>query len=359
MFRRLGKAMQMNSLTSAVPALLKWYRKGARPLPWRQTKHPDPYHVWIAEVMSQQSTMTSVLPYFARWLERFPTVADLAAAPAADVLEHWAGLGYYSRARNVHKSAQTLDALLKKESRWPRSAEEWQSLPGIGPYTAAAIAAIAFGQSILPIDGNVIRVAARFFAIPNPLNNKSHWRQIEAQIQNCAQNAKKGQHAQLAQAFMELGSQICRPGSRALCELCPLRPDCKAYKNGKVTTIPQPKARPAPIRVEEVALVYRDHRGGYLLRQIPSGHHLPGQWELPRLALEAGQYTELQKHFEVSTHPVRHAITRYQYRVYRLNAGPWPQAHAPLGHVFWHPGEAPPGTLTTLTRKLLLKDGGI
>jgi A/G-specific adenine glycosylase len=344
-------------MRALLPKLLDWYGKGARALPWRQGP-ADPYRIWISEVMSQQSTMVTVVPYFERWVEAYPGLHELAASSEAQLMQLWAGLGYYSRARNLLKSAQILSARIKAGGDWPRLQAEWLELPGVGPYTAAAVRAIALNEAVLPIDGNVIRVAARFWGLSDPLNRSTDKSRIEAEIEKLAEQAPPKSHSRLAQALMELGSQICRPGDKALCELCPLKTGCLAYQREQVAQIPRPKARPTTQNVHQVALFYRNRENAVLLRQIPAGQRLQDQWELPHFESSEAEIEALRRHFPLPPKPVSHAITRYRYQVYALDAGLWPERKAPPGHQFWRPGEAWSGTITTLTRKLLLKEEG-
>lgn len=347
----------MPSLRALLPKLLEWYGKGARPLPWRQGP-VDPYRVWISEVMSQQSTMVTVLPYFSRWMEAYPALHDLAAANEAQLMKLWAGLGYYSRARNVLKSAQILSARIKAGGEWPRRQEEWLALPGVGPYTAAAVRAIALNEPVLPVDGNVIRVGARFWGVADPLNRSADKGRIVAEIERLAGQAPPNSHSRLAQTLMELGSQICRPGEKALCDLCPLKSGCHAYRAQTVAQVPAPKRRPAPKKIHQVALLYRNRDNAVLLRQIPPGQRLEDQWELPHFESNEVELATLRRHFPLPKRGVSHAITRYRYQVYALDAGHWPEQKAPPGHRFWRPGEPWSGTITTLTRKLVLKEEG-
>lgn len=321
-------------------------------------KSPDAYPVWISEVMSQQSTLATVLPYFRNWMQKFPTLEALAAAPEDEVVRMWAGLGYYSRARNLHHAAQVLVQRRRDTGEpWPHTEPEWREVPGVGPYTAAAVTAIALGGNVLPVDGNVLRVLARFFGIPDPLNTGADRRRIEEELARVAAELPKGSHGEVAQAIMELGALVCRPGEGARCEACPLAPACEAKKQQKQAAWPLPKKRKATRKVPTLALVYRGAEGGVLLRKIPAGHRLAGQWELPLWELEVADETDffgkLRRNFEVSAKSVKHAITHHAYEVYRVEAGAWP-GKAPPEHRFWTPGRENSDELTTLTRKILL-----
>ena len=208
-----------------VAALLDWYDRERRDLPWRPRRgHPDPYKVWLSEIMLQQTTVAAVIPFYERFLARWPSVEALAAASLDQVLAAWAGLGYYSRARNLHKCAQ----IVAKEhgGRFPDTEDGLLELPGIGPYTAAAIAAIAFGVQATPVDGNIERVMARLFAVKQPLPG------AKPRIRELARTLTPAARAgDFAQACMDLGAGICTP-RRPSCLMCPLHGDCAAYAHG-------------------------------------------------------------------------------------------------------------------------------
>ena len=203
--------------------LLAWYDRCARALPWRSppgTPAPDPYRVWLSEVMLQQTTVAAVRPYFDRFTARWPTVEALAAAEDAELMAAWAGLGYYSRARNLLACARAVVA--EHCGRFPSTAAELRRLPGIGDYTAAAIAAIAFGEPAIVVDGNVERVIARLHALETPLPRSRP--EIRARAAELTPDARPGDYAQ---AMMDLGATICTP-RRPACALCPVRPACVA-----------------------------------------------------------------------------------------------------------------------------------
>jgi A/G-specific adenine glycosylase len=340
--------MERARLQKGLAQLRLWYREQARPLPWRQAS-PDPYAVWISEVMSQQSTMATVLPYFERWMKKFPSVQVLAAASEDEVVSSWAGLGYYSRARNVRRAAQSLQARLEATG-WPRDVEAWRELPGVGPYTAAAVAAIAFGAAVLPVDGNVIRVTARLFGIEDPLNSPSDRKLVEARVAEMAALAQAGSHGDLAQAFMDLGSSLCRAGALAQCALCPLASLCQARREETFASMPRPKRRAEAEKIAVAAYVYRN-KGELLLRRIPEGQRLGGQWELPSEEIAQARLEEMRQKYELLG-PVSHSITRFRYQAYGVNAGPWSK-ELPPEHRFWRPGSPLAAPLTTLSRKVL------
>lgn len=214
-------------------SLLRWYDRHRRVLPWRALpgELSDPYRVWLSEIMLQQTTVKAVAPYFEKFLARWPDVAALGAASQDDVLRMWAGLGYYSRARNLHVCAVTV--LRDHGGRFPDTEEGLRALPGIGPYTAAAIAAIAFGRRTMPVDGNIERVVSRLFAVEEALPKS------KPQIQSLAATLLGPSRAgDSAQALMDLGATICTP-MRPACALCPLNGDCAARMRGDQETFPR------------------------------------------------------------------------------------------------------------------------
>jgi len=333
--------------------LKEWYLSSARPLPWRATSRPDPYKIWISEVMSQQSTMAMLLPYYEKWMQRFPTIETLAESSESEVLSAWAGLGYYSRARNVHHTARALVAQGAPRS-WPQTHTAWQQFKGVGPYTAAAVTAISFDQPQIPVDGNVLRVGARFFGISDPLNFGADRRKLDSAFSKVSSKTPKKTRAIFAQAFMELGAQICRPQANlTLCELCPLKKGCYANLNSRVFAYPIVKKRPMSLKLIQLGLLYQNAKGEFLFRQIPKGQRLEGQWEIPLLGSESEplaleESNKIRGLYE-SWGPVKHSITRFRFQVYGLKAGLW-RGKVPKGHVF---STGKNLTLSTLSRKLL------
>jgi len=258
--------------------LLSWYDAGGRTLPWRVRPEDrargviaDPYRVWLSEIMLQQTTVAAVTPYYARFLEHFQTVEQLAAAPLDEVLILWAGLGYYARARNLHACAQTVAAA---GGVFPVSEAGLLALPGVGPYTAAAIAAVCFDEAANVVDGNVERVMARFFAVDAPLPNaKPRLRALAAPL---VDPARPGDYAQ---ALMDLGATVCTPKSPN-CEACPWISACVAHAAGAATAYPKKRKKAAkPIR-RGVAFVVERH-GAVLLRRRPETGLLGAMAETP------------------------------------------------------------------------------
>ena len=261
-----------------VDALLAWYDEARRDLPWRVApgKRADPYRVWLSEIMLQQTTVKAVIPFYLRFLARWPTVKALAAAPLDDVLAAWAGLGYYTRARNLHKCAVAVAEGLG--GKFPGTVAELQQLPGIGPYTAAAIAAIAFGEAATPVDGNIERVVARLFAVRQPLPA------AKLELKRLAATLTPARRAgDFAQAMMDLGASVCTP-RRPSCLVCPVQQDCAAAAHGIAASLPLRLERvERPQRVGFAFVALRED-GHMLLRKRPEAGLLGGMLEVPGTA---------------------------------------------------------------------------
>ena len=260
--------------------LLEWYAIHARQLPWRD--HPDPYAIWISEIMLQQTRVETVIDYFNRWMQTFPDIQKLANSSEQDVLKQWEGLGYYSRARNIHKTAR----ILQKDysGRLPADPHKLQKLPGIGRYTAAAITSIAFGMDQAALDGNIRRVLSRIFDVSLPIrtpeSEKLFWELAD-------QNLPAGQAGDYNQALMDLGSSICLP-SKPKCLICPLQKYCLAFERGVQEQRPvMPEKKPIPHYIVVAAILQRNQL--YLLAQRPAKGLLGGLWEFPGGKLEAGE----------------------------------------------------------------------
>lgn len=246
------------------PALLAWYDRHARDLPWRAppgSPPPDPYRVWLSEVMLQQTTVAAVKNYFTRFTERWPRVHDLAAAEDSEVMAEWAGLGYYARARNLLACARSVSAM----GSFPRTRDGLKSLPGIGTYTSAAIAAIAYDQPETVVDGNVERVVSRLFAVQTPLPAAKA--ELTALAETLTPQDRPGD---FAQAMMDLGATICTPRSPA-CGICPLMNECAARSSGIASDLPRKTPKPAkPARTGQVWLA-RQGRSLLLEHRPPKG----------------------------------------------------------------------------------------
>ncbi len=263
----------MPASSAATTALLAWYDRHRRALPWRAlgTARPDPYAVWLSEIMLQQTTVAAVKGFYARFLALWPDVASLAAAPREAVLKEWAGLGYYARARNLHACAQTV--VERHAGRFPQTEAALRALPGIGDYTAAAVAAIAFGEVATVVDGNVERVMTRLYAIETPVPGARP--EIRRRTAALVPPARPGD---FAQATMDLGATICTPKSPA-CALCPLAPFCAARAAGTQVLYPRKLPKKAtPRRFGAMAVVAR-HDGAVLVRTRPAKGLLGGMTE--------------------------------------------------------------------------------
>ena len=262
------------------PFLLAWYDQHARRLPWRDD--PSPYRVWVSEIMLQQTRVETVLPYFDRWMQRFPTLEALAEASEQDVLQAWEGLGYYSRARNLHRTARQI--VSDFGGQIPSEREALESLPGIGRYTAGAIASIAFGKDEAALDGNIRRVLARVFNVVVPARSPQGERLL---WQLAHESLPKGRAGDYNQALMDLGATICTARSPA-CLICPIVHLCQARMLGVQEERPVMEAKPAtPHYTVTAAVIQRDDL--LLIARRPSNGLLGGLWEFPGGKLEPGE----------------------------------------------------------------------
>lgn len=319
-------------------SLADWFRERARDLPWRRTG--DPYRIWISEVMLQQTTVVAVVPYFEKFIARFPTVQDLAAANQDDVLRHWEGLGYYSRARNLHRAAQEL--VRQRGGRFPETVEELTSLPGIGRYTAGAILSFAFDRPAPILEANTLRLYSRLLNFDgNP--RATHGQKLLWSF--AAHLLPESGSGNLNQALMELGSLVCTPQNPD-CEHCPVLKHCRAREAGRQNDIPAPMVRPEITELVEVALAI-EHAGRYLLRRNPEGQRWAGLWDFIRLPHDdtlAEEAAFLKPHRNVSRKlagrleqlvaeqtgqriqvqtmlsSIRHSVTRYRIQLQCLSA---------------------------------------
>jgi A/G-specific adenine glycosylase len=265
--------MTTHSETDIAPALLDWYDRHARRLPWRAMpgETPDPYRVWLSEIMLQQTTVATVGGYYARFTERWPTVDALAAAELDAVLTEWAGLGYYARARNLHKCARTV--VERHGGRFPDTEDALRDLPGIGQYTAAAIAAIAFDRPAAVMDGNIERVTSRLYAIETPLPDAKP--ALRERVATMTPDRRPGD---FAQAMMDLGATVCVPG-RPKCLMCPLVDFCAGRAIAE--TLPRKKPKKAKPTRRGTAFWIEDAAGRVLLRRRPESGLLGGMMEVP------------------------------------------------------------------------------
>lgn len=265
-------------MKKSVAALEKWFQKVQRPLPWRKTT--DPYAIWISETMLQQTQVAVVIPYYERFLKSFPTLRALAEAPESEVLQHWSGLGYYSRARNLQKGAR--DLLENFGGEIPRTRDEMIQVPGIGPYTAGAILSIAFNLPIPLVDGNVMRVFARIFGWEKEIKKKESQLFFWEKARTWVEDADSPRI--LNQALMELGATVCTKSSPK-CLMCPVQKNCAAFIAGTQDLLPKRAPRKKSVPLYFLTTV-TEHRGKYLVRQNPKGEWWHGLWDFPRQSLK-------------------------------------------------------------------------
>lgn len=260
--------------------LVDWYQCHARKLPWRDL--PNPYRVWVSEIMLQQTRVETVIPYFERWMKKFPSINALAQASQQDVLSAWEGLGYYSRARNLHRAA--LIVISDYDGQLPQEVSQLRQLPGVGRYTAGAIASIAFGRDEPVLDGNIRRVLARFFDVQVPARSSAGENQL---WQLALDNLPPGMASSYNQALMELGALICMP-RKPSCEICPLNSNCAAFSLGIQEERPVKLSKtPVPHHLVSSAIIL--HNQKVLIAQRPVDGLLGGMWEFPGGKIEAGE----------------------------------------------------------------------
>ncbi|NOZ75486.1 MAG: A/G-specific adenine glycosylase, partial [FCB group bacterium] len=268
--------------TSIIHDLLNWYRDHHRDLPWRNTN--DPYRIWLSEVMLQQTQVMTVIPYYHRWLHRFPTLKSVANADRETLLKVWEGLGYYQRCRNFHRAAVMIQD--KYQGIIPSDYKQFRALPGVGDYTVAAVLSMAFHQSLPVLDGNVKRFLARYFGMRNlsPFNLRRQQSFLEKAIQPVEPGI-------FNQAIMEVGSRICRPRNPN-CDQCPVADTCQARVRGNVETYPQKTKRKTPPHYNVViGLLWNKER--FLITRRAENGHLGGLWELPGGKIEPGETAEM------------------------------------------------------------------
>ena len=339
------------------PSLLAWYARHRRELPWRVRRgKPDPYAVWLSEIMLQQTNVTTVKPYYAAFLARWPTIDRLAEAPIDDVMKAWAGLGYYARARNLHACAVAI--VQRHGGRFPQTEAELLTLPGVGAYTAAAIAAIAFGQRAVVVDGNVERVVTRLFTIDTPMPAAKP--QIRAATDRLTPNAECGD---FAQAMMDLGATICTPTQPA-CVLCPLTAVCRARATNTQQNYPVKAPKPArPSRQGDVFYIRRAD-GHVLVRTRETRGLLGGMTEIPGTPwTEAAKTTD--KNAAIDLQPplpvrlralpgtVEHVFTHFALSL-RVHIGDaTAKSVAPPGFRFVSPSALDAEALPSLMRKVV------
>ena len=304
-------------LTDAARILTDWYAADARPLPWRES--PTPYHVWLSEIMLQQTRIEAVIPYYERFLQELPDIAALAAVEDEKLMKLWEGLGYYSRARNLKRAASAV--MTEHGGELPRTAAELRTLPGIGPYTAGAIASIAYGEPAPAVDGNVLRVVTRLLADPSDIMQNTTRERVTALLRQTYPAAGDGCR-QLTQAWMELGERVCIPNGTPHCESCPLAALCRAHDAGEEETYPTRTAK-KPRRIEQKTVLLLFCGDRFAVRRRPDAGLLAGLWEFPNLdgdadenavraylstlGLEAGMITP--------TAPAKHIFTHIEWHM--------------------------------------------
>lgn len=297
-------------------ALLAWYTRSARPLPWRNTA--DPYRIWISEIMLQQTTVAAVVPYFERFLRRFPSLEALAVAPEEEVLRVWEGLGYYSRARNIHAAARTI--VDEHEGQFPDDVAALMGLPGIGRYTAGAIASFAFDRQAPIVEANTLRLYCRLLGFRGDPRAAAGRKILWDFAGRIVPHKRPGL---FNQALMELGATLCKP-ENPNCSRCPVRASCAAFTNGWQNEIPVSAERAAPTPVTEIAVAVRRGKR-YLLLKRPPGQRWAGLWDFVRFAwpnsnrvsptlLESAMHkqTGLEVEIQEAVAEIRHSVTRFR-----------------------------------------------
>jgi A/G-specific adenine glycosylase len=282
----------------AMQELKEWFLEHQRDLPWRENK--TSYRVWISEVMLQQTQVAVVIPYFHRWMQKFPTVQILAEAPLEEVIKAWEGLGYYSRARNLHKAAQMV--MKDFQGELPKTAEELDRLPGFGPYTVGAVLSFAFQKRAAAVDGNVVRVLSRFFASSQDCAQRKHYEALTLSL------LTDDEPWVTMEALIELGAKVCQ--RRPDCSACPLIEKCQAYRQGKTADFPVKRKRPSTIYLERQVAIIR-WQDEILVRQEKEGKVMAGLYEFPYALLTENLGLDLNLKKVTELPLVKHGFTRY------------------------------------------------
>lgn len=311
--------MEYDELEKIVTPLLDWYHKNNRHLPWRENK--DPYHIWVSEIMLQQTRVEAVIPYYERFMKRFPTIASLASCEDEELFKLWEGLGYYSRARNLKKAAQTI--CTRHQGIFPSKFEDILALSGIGAYTAGAISSIAFEQARAAVDGNVLRVITRLTQDSHDIKDVSFRTRITEELEKIYPLKGRGD---FTQSLMELGAIVCVPNGKPKCEECPLGFLCSAYQNNTQLAYPVKKKKAAR-KIEQKTILIIKYRDKIAIGKRESKGVLSGMWELPNLEgnptkqqiLELLAKQEIAvKDIEKMTHgkqPLKHIFTHIEWHM--------------------------------------------
>lgn len=343
----------LNHIPEFRAALLAWFQPELRQMPWRETT--DPYQIWISEIMLQQTQVQTVKPYFRKFVESFPTVQALAESPLERVLKHWEGLGYYSRARNLHKGAQVVVADFG--GQLPHTRSDILRIPGIGPYTAGAVLSIAYQIPEPAIDGNVLRVFSRLFALADPIDKKPAQTQIESWVRSLIDPDRPGD---FNQAVMELGATVCSP-AKPRCEVCPLRPYCQAAEAGNPDAYPR-KAGKTQVKILELQVALLAWQGHFLLKQEKESGIFRDLWVLPwsaeglevietQILNETGLQTELGPSFGL----VEHTLTHRKMKMALHPGGEYEAAHLPhlpAGWAWYDPSQDAPLAVPVAHQKI-------
>lgn len=292
----------MNLTFNLVEPLLSWYQKNARSLPWRQSQ--DAYRVWVSEIMLQQTRVEAVKGYYARFLAALPTLADLATCPEETLLKLWQGLGYYNRVRNMQKAA--IQVMQQYAGEMPRSYQALLQLPGIGAYTAGAVASIAYGIAVPAVDGNVLRVITRITANHSDITKPAVKTEITEQL---AEIIPQNSPGNFNQALMELGATVCVPNGAPQCLLCPLRTHCKAFAQGITDQLPV-KTKQKPRRIEERTVLLLLAQNRVALQQRGPKQVLAGLWQFPNIEglLSPAAVTQLLEQWQIGAEHIKPGI---------------------------------------------------
>ncbi len=301
-----------------IKELLFWFDRNQRDMPWRKTK--DLYSIWISEIMLQQTQVSTVIPYYQRFLSKFPNLKTLASASEEDVLKYWEGLGYYSRARNLHRATQLIES--QHKGHIPDRIEQFQKLPGVGPYVAAAVFSISRGIPVPAVDGNVMRVFCRFKALRMDIRKPQTRKKIFSELQDIIPQVRCGD---FNQALMELGSRICKT-KNPKCLTCPLNTGCRAYRSGKIDLFPVKSPRSIiPEFPVSIAVIIKGDQ--FYIQKRPSRGHLGGLWEFPGGKARSGEsperalkreiFEELGIRVDIKTKlaSIKHAYTHFRIKL--------------------------------------------